>query len=336
MTEGDEISTGGQLRKEASTWFARMRGPDAELHREEFERWLNRGAVHLGAYNRVAEIFSMGKHLAEEQSAKRRKRSRARMLAAALVIAVIAIGCSSMIILDLPRSDTPHALVDRPGDDTGARRYVALGKIEAFRLSDGSEIKLWPHSSLMVKMDRNRRNLRLEKGHGRFEVAHDGRTFTVYAGGGSVTALGTIFEVAVKDAKIDVHLARGSVAVRMPAPAQGSNMPQVAHLVPGQSISFAIASTRMSLENGTPSPLATPAARTFVAVRLADLVSLANQGGKQQIELEGKALQERRISGVFRIDDPQLLSDKLATLFDLQKQNTLQGNILLTPEADPQ
>ena len=56
-----------QLLQEAAAWFARMRGPDAEASRDEFEAWLARGALHRRAYNRAAEIFAMGKVLGDNQ-----------------------------------------------------------------------------------------------------------------------------------------------------------------------------------------------------------------------------------------------------------------------------
>ena len=54
------------LLEEAAAWFARMRGPQAEVSRKEFERWLARGALHPAAYNRAAEAFAMGKLLADD------------------------------------------------------------------------------------------------------------------------------------------------------------------------------------------------------------------------------------------------------------------------------
>lgn len=39
-----------QQMREASLWFARMRGPDAEEWRPQFEQWLALGASHRGAY----------------------------------------------------------------------------------------------------------------------------------------------------------------------------------------------------------------------------------------------------------------------------------------------
>src|SRR3546814_9573008 len=35
-----------QLTREGSLWFARMRGPDAQSYRPQFEHWLSLGASH--------------------------------------------------------------------------------------------------------------------------------------------------------------------------------------------------------------------------------------------------------------------------------------------------
>ena len=48
------------LAGEGAQWFARMRAPDAEKRRAEFETWLGATPAHRSAYNRAAEIFAMG------------------------------------------------------------------------------------------------------------------------------------------------------------------------------------------------------------------------------------------------------------------------------------
>lgn len=55
-----------QLQREATEWFARMRGDEAERHRAGFERWLTRGAVHPSAYSRIANLYSDGKRVNSE------------------------------------------------------------------------------------------------------------------------------------------------------------------------------------------------------------------------------------------------------------------------------
>ena len=55
-----------QQMREASLSFARMRGPDAEEWRPQFEDWLALGASHRGAYNRAGEIFALGRFMAAQ------------------------------------------------------------------------------------------------------------------------------------------------------------------------------------------------------------------------------------------------------------------------------
>ena len=56
-----------QLTREGSLWFARMRGPDAQSYRPQFEHWLSLGASHRDAYERAGEIFALGRFLASQR-----------------------------------------------------------------------------------------------------------------------------------------------------------------------------------------------------------------------------------------------------------------------------
>src|SRR5690242_17972648 len=90
IDHGDAKDETGQLRQEAATWFARMRGPDADRYREAFDDWLARGALHRSAYNRIAETFSAGKTLKEEKPCER-KRRRTALLQRVLVGAILCV-----------------------------------------------------------------------------------------------------------------------------------------------------------------------------------------------------------------------------------------------------
>ncbi|WP_374549321.1 FecR family protein [Sphingobium yanoikuyae] len=342
MIEDDQIPSGNQLRKEAALWFARMRGPDAEQHREGFERWLNRGAVHLGAYNRVSEVFNMGKYIEAPDDQRPVHRSRPRLMAAALLTLGIAMGCGVMLLHKAEKGDRTAgqrtAQSQLRSEDQSFARYVTLDQSETVTLSDGSKVRLWPHSALMVSMDRSVRNLRLEQGHGRFDVAHDGRRFIVLAGSGSVTALGTMFDVVIDSAaRVSVHLSRGAVEVKMPAiGADGQAQARITRLAPGQSVAFVETSTLIPAQ-GSVSPHVDKSGqpRSFTAISLDDLVQLANSGTARKIELADPALAQRRISGVFRVDDPQALSQKLARLLDLQSDERDPDKIILRPSTLP-
>src|SRR5438270_410705 len=74
------------LARDAATWFARMRGPDADARQGEFEAWLAGAPEHRAAYNRASEVFALGKLLADEPvaAAMPRRRWRRVPLAAAM------------------------------------------------------------------------------------------------------------------------------------------------------------------------------------------------------------------------------------------------------------
>src|SRR3546814_20378549 len=72
-------------------------------------------------------------------------------------------------------------------------------------------------------------------------LCRSGRPFIVLAGGGSVTARGTVFDVILgKDKRVTVRLLRGAVDVERPQGVKGGRgAGAVARLEPGEVLSFA-------------------------------------------------------------------------------------------------
>jgi len=339
----------GQLMEEAAVWFARMRGPEAEAHRPQFDAWLARGALHRAAYNRAGEIFSLGKFLREEanpasggSSGEEEEPGRAvpggRRAARLLPISLLA-ACLLLLI--------GWAVFARPdGRISGAERDIAgrspSGTVASYasgagtrteRLEDGSIVVLEPDSVLSVSFSPQRRHLRLERGAARFAVAHENRPFVVAAGDGTVTARGTVFEVRLAEGdRVTVHLLRGSVDVTMPAPGRGTTPTR--RLQPGQSISYAGRDNRQ--DQAGPGPAPTPlrpmasTMRAFDRIRLADVIAQANAASPVRIRLADPALGKRLVSGQFRINDPRKLAERLAWIFDLRALPDTHGNIVLS------
>lgn len=320
MTEPDTDRPKGQLFEEAAGWFARMRAPDAEASRGEFEAWLARGALHRSAYNRAAEIFAMGKLLQEPgadgaRTPVRARRNRVPAAAAAAALLCLAAGLGWIGLRQAARpgeGDRPIALASQA--HSGA----------AYRLSDGSVVTLAAASRLTVDITARVRRLTLEDGRGRFRVAHESRPFIVYAGGGSVTARGTVFDVALSsDRRVRVRLIEGVVEVASPGRAAP---PRRQRLVAGQSASFAV--------RGSAQPPGRPQAAAGVheydRAALSELIDAANRNSKRPIQILG-TVGERRVSGRFRIDDTDLLADRIAALFDLVVDRSDPSVILLKP-----
>ncbi|WP_129793877.1 FecR domain-containing protein [Sphingosinicella sp. CPCC 101087] len=328
------------LMREAATWFARMRGPDAESHREAFQAWIARGALHRSAYNRAAEIFAMGKLLADEQrpagDPAPTARSRRSQLVAGLVGLLLLAAAAGWLATRAASSPGQQpAIASRAG---GADQILVTGPDQErrVRLADGSTLLLGAGTRLQVRLNSAARDLRLVSGLARFEVAADHRPFNVEAGGGRITARGTIFDIAVDAAqRVTVHLVEGVVDVTLPAAqASSGNAPDVRRLAAGERVSFGAQTGTAGTGAELPvSPGARPVdgdIREFGPVRLADLIAEANRGTARPIHLSNAALGDRRVSGRFRLGNTERLADRLAILLGLKVDRSDPERIVLT------
>lgn len=85
-------------------------------------------------------------------------------------------------------------------------------------LPDGSLVELGAASALDVQFSDSARLVKLRSGEAFFTVkSGDARPFTVKAGGVSVIATGTAFNVRLADEAVAVAVEQGSVEVRMPS-----------------------------------------------------------------------------------------------------------------------
>lgn len=332
-----------QLQLEAATWFARMRGPNADAHKAEFDAWLARSALHRGAYNRAAEVWNLGKFLAEPGTAAEApaavepaiRRKRPALMALSVCIACVMLLGGWLALSKLgyvsrgiqPEIAGPRrSLLEQP-----IRLATVPGENRTVRLSDGSLVSLRPDTRLAVSFDKAGRGLRLERGSARFEVAHESRPFIVTAGSGTVTARGTLFDVSVAaDNHVTVKLLRGSVDVAMPTQSRSPAQPAriITRLAPGDRVDFADTGSRAQ-----PQPASSPGAGSATIdldhVRLADLLSTANHNAPVQISLGDPGLGELEVSGVMRINDPDKLADHLAAVLDLNIDRPAPSRIVL-------
>ncbi len=340
MTMAEEPAGGAAeaLAREAAHRFARTRGPDAEAHRAELEAWLADAPEHRAAYNRAAEIFAMGKLLSDPDaplvtSAPEPKRGRKGLALALTTIAACAIGVGGWITYQssAPARDRPAAVADT----TDNRTLSTSTGPQTVQLADGSTVALAADTVVGVEVAAGVRQLRLLRGKARFEVAHERRPFIVLAGGGSVTARGTIFEVALAPAgKVEVRLLRGAVDVALPRGAAKAT-PAIRRLAPGQDVTYPAEPenppARAISADAAVSQSATPQA--FEAVSVQELIALANRTTSRPIRLAEPSLGARRVSGWFRVDDTLLLARRLGALLcsDVDLRDAHQ--ILVAPQG---
>lgn len=294
--------------QDAAAWFARMRGPDAERHRAAFEAWRS-DPENARAYADAEEDWLIAGSVAPVdtgprpalRAAWRPVRSHWAMAAALLLTLTLGLSWYWQI--------SPHSpqLADK-----GARPDMV-------RLADGSDVLLMDGARIDTRFSGNARRVILIGGHARFIVAHDSsRPFTVVANGSETTALGTIFEVDVRQRHPRIHLIKGSVEVRAPG---GTAV----RLAPGESAEVD------GPEAHRIPVLASPVTTTMLeadTLPLGAVIERANRSNKNIIRLADPALATRQVTGRFDTADGALLARKLAAALDLDLVDQPDGFLL--------
>lgn len=194
------------LASQANAWVVRLTSGQATVKdARALREWCERDSQHAEAYREAARLWKLAGHMS------RRRRPWLRRTAAGAVaacLAVVLIG--SMQIGLLP--DARALLADH---------HTRLGERRQVELPDGSLVELDARTRLDVDFSTGRRHIRLGEGAAVFHVRHDAaRPFVVSAEGGTVTALGTVFEVRHQQGSIQVTCSEGVVAVRQGASGQ--------------------------------------------------------------------------------------------------------------------
>ena len=179
----------------ALEWLARLNDEDAtEQDRRAFASWLDADSAHPAAYARAQALWNRFDAVRPAVDRMHRRRAMLGVLAAALTVPAL---------YALSRL---HLLADyRTG--IGERRRIVL--------ADGSTLELGSDTALSVHFDSHQRQLTLHRGQAYFQVAADAaRRFSVRAGQGISTALGTQFDVKLLDDIVTVSVTEHAVAVR--------------------------------------------------------------------------------------------------------------------------
>jgi len=235
------------------------------------------------------------------------------LAAAALVLAVLG-GVRWSGYFNVPAS-TDYATA------VGQRRTVAL--------PDGSTLVLDTNSDVRVRFGRATRDVDLLRGRAQFHVkSNRSRPFVVHAQGGTVTDVGTTFQVGLDGDKADVTLLEGEVDV---ATQQDGQRHQVS-LQPRQQLVFDRAGVIGPVR---PVDVATAEGWTSGKLyvdnwRLPALLAEMNRYSTTQLEIGDPSLDELRISGVFRTDDPGTLLQVLQQGWSIHATRAAPQRVVLS------
>ena len=307
-------SDGDDIGATAAEWVIRL---DAEPEaRAELSLWLAEDPRHAAAFAKAQRIWGLAADIpavtVEATPVRRSRLSLRPQLAAALLAAAVAFAAFG---LGWQRPDLWQSLTADYATLQGAQR--------SFFLPDGSEVMLDAGSAIDYAEDDDARLVTLLGGAGYFDVAHDGRSFTVVAGQDSVRALGTRFDVRRDGAGTTVTLEDGVVEVTSPlVPAH--------RLEPGQQIRLE-ADRGMSLNVVDPDQAIDWRNGSFVFydLPLSEICALLSRHGAGPIVIPDPVLGGRRISGRLVLGQPRQELEALSAALGFRIRNVAGTKILM-------
>lgn len=311
---------------------------DPERHRAGLGKWLSGDPERIAVYNRVAKAMRIATWSAVRLDLPREKlslsqraislRPRRAFAMAAAAAFIVAGSVAYLGFFSLDRTDERVASHLAKEDQSYSTRTDEVRRI---RLPDGSSVTLDTASALAIHFTAAQRTIKLHRGRARFEVTHDAlRPFVVLAGGGSITATGTVFDVDVRRT-VRVHLISGSVEVALPVPPSAAARAPI-KLSHGQFLAFG---SGISQTVPTPQPAHTPDSQwmagmmSFEDVPLADVVAEANRYAKVRIIIADPQLLTEEMFVELDIRDTEQVARKLAVLLDLEVDRSRPGELIL-------
>ena len=361
--------------EEAARWFAALQAPNVSAaDRVAFGRWLADSVTHVEEYLAVAKVwrevgqvahanvdalvaaaradidadriakfpapFATGHPKTVEQINNHRDRRLFIGIGVAASIAVIAV----LLAVNVKPDVTTRSFLTRVGEQL------------TISLADGSIVRLNAQSKLRVRFRPGRRNVQLLSGEAFFQVAKDPmRPFIVSTEGAEVEAVGTSFNVDLRDDRTTVTVVEGRVGLAVatddratePAPyGSGPSRELGAKSSAGRHYgrTFLEAQEQATVTNdGRLLDVKTVKAGDILAwteqrlvfkgETLEQVVAEFNRYNVAQLEVRDPALAQIRISGVFAANDP----DSLVTYLERSEKVTVsaQGSSLRVLSRSP-
>ena len=201
----------------AAHWDARLRSPECtDFERTAFAQWRDADPANRAAFERLQSIVHQlreARHRPELRAIRdaaltqvHSRRRRIGFWSGALAASVAVIVAAGLLL-----NREFFGSVASPGQVSVT---TDVGQHRELTLPDGSTVTVGARSQISVQFSDSTRSIRLEGGEAYFTVAHgDVRPFVVRAGEGSITAVGTEFNVQQIARRVVVTVVEGSVQV---------------------------------------------------------------------------------------------------------------------------
>jgi transmembrane sensor len=312
------------IEVEASRWLAARDGAGAAFVEADLRHWLDTDIRHRVAFLRLESDWHRTERLRELRPLDRGVDADLLRPHATLRYWPVAAAASLLVVMA-----AAGFLAIAQG--LGWQHYeTRVGGFSRIVLEDGSVVDLNTNSLIDVRLSGSAREVRLKRGEGRFQVAHDSaRPFTVSAAGAAVRAVGTAFSVRLREStQVDVLVSEGKVAI---AAARVARAPP---LSAGEAA--VVMPDRVSVSRVEPQQLEQRLAWTsgrleFRGETLGEAVTEFNRYNRRQLRLSDASLAGLRVGGTFNATDPESFAAALASAFQLRVEPAEPDAIVLKP-----
>lgn len=329
MSENNKIvafPNRAELDAVAAAWLTRLDRDEVSTEDHlAFRTWMAESEHHKAAFDRIAKFWDGLGALKELEdialSAEDSQPSkgpfinrRAAFAMAASVAMVIGVGG----VVQFYTSYMPDQYA------------TAIGEQRTIRLDDGSEVQLNTDTQIVVNIDKSSRQILLKRGEAHFVVATDPqRPFSVHAGQGVFTAVGTAYTVRLRPtAEVEVTVAEGRIAM---APEVANKTPLGTTIVKDQMLQGT------ALDAGQ-NAVFTDKVESIIAIEpnvltrkaswrlgllayegepLSEVIKDISRYTELNIEISDADLQSLPVGGTFRVGEIDALFDALEVTFGL-------------------
>lgn len=303
------------IKAAANAWWVRLDSDQVSAgERDEFARWLAADPQHRQAFDAVCALWN-------ELDAVKQRIAKPEIIAPQTpwlwAAPTLAMCCLALWLF------SPLPMLLRADFHTG------YGETRDIRLSDGSVAHLNSNSALAVHIDGNRRQLTLLQGEAWFEVSPDSaRPFQVHAGQGTVTALGTAFNIRLQGSQTEVSVTQHSVAVDVE---QADGQASHAVVSEGQQLVYN-QKARLGSVKAIDSQTVTAWQRgklVFQDQPLGEVIAELNRYYHGYLLVTDDSIAQRRVNGVFRTDQPLVVLSALESSLSVHSTRINDYLILL-------
>jgi len=191
-------------------------------------------------------------------------------------------------------------------------------------LDDGTLVELNRGARVAVTFTAAERRVRLERGEALFTVAKNpARPFVVEAGGVTVRAVGTAFNVRLGAAEVDVLVTEGRVQLdRVATPLRAPALLEAGHRIAVPFVGETPSAAAVSREEIDHELAWQPRLLDFASTPLADVAIEFNRRNRVQLVIADEALRALPIGASFRSDNVDGFVRLLEASFGVQAERT--------------